>query len=73
MKVGFIGAGRMAQAMGKRMVGSGQVSASDITISDPNPQAIESFRELVGDIAVAENNQACASDQSLLILAVKPQ
>lgn len=74
MKIGFIGAGRMAQALAGGIVSSGMCQSADICISDPSAAAVASFQKAVGDdVEVAGNNADCASGTDLLFLAVKPQ
>lgn len=73
MKIGFIGAGRMAQALAGGIVGSGICQAEEITIADPNADAVEAFRGSVGNVTLADDNVQCAAQQELLFLAVKPQ
>lgn len=73
MKIGFIGAGQMAQALAGGVIGSGMCAASEIAISDPFPAAIESFKAVVGEVQVADCNESCAEGCDYLFLAVKPQ
>ncbi len=73
MRIGFIGAGQMAQALAGGIISSGMCSASNITISDPFPAAIKAFKSNVGEVQVASSNADCGADCDFLILAVKPQ
>lgn len=71
-RVGFIGAGQMATALGQGLVRSGVVAADQLWASDPVPEARQRFRESTGGNVTAENRRvADASD--VVVLAVKPQ
>jgi pyrroline-5-carboxylate reductase len=66
MKLGFIGAGRMAEAI-LRGLGS-----SNIIISDKDPARLKLVAKKFG-VKAAEDNAEAASSSDVLILAVKPQ
>lgn len=67
LRIGFIGAGAMAEAMMRGLAGSGCVLAA----GDPDP-ARRSKAETYGAAATADN-KALVEGASLVILAVKPQ
>ncbi|OWF34952.1 pyrroline-5-carboxylate reductase 2-like [Mizuhopecten yessoensis] len=70
MTVGFIGAGRMAQAMVKGFISTGILKASNIVASDPDPRCLE-FIQSMG-IKVTDDNLKVVADSQLVVLAVKP-
>jgi pyrroline-5-carboxylate reductase len=73
IKIGLIGAGRMATALGRGFVNAKLVAASALTASDPSDAAREAFgREVPGAKVVAENSNVFAACD-VAILAVKPQ
>lgn len=72
-RIGFIGAGQMAQAL------AGGIAASDsrvnFLIADPSVEAIESFRQQTGSAEVDSvgTNAEVFVDADVVFLAVKPQ
>lgn len=71
-RVGFIGAGQMATALGQGLVRTGMVAADRLWASDPVAEARQRFRENTGGHVTADNREVVqASD--VIILAVKPQ
>src|SRR5437588_5159801 len=72
VKVGFLGAGRMATALARSWLGAGLVGAGRCRASDPLPQARQAFTAETGCPAVADNHEVVAGSD-LLVLAVKPQ
>lgn len=72
MKIGFLGAGRMATALAKGLLASDVVSPDDLRASDVSEDARRAFREATGVEATADNREATWSDD-VLVLAVKPQ
>ncbi len=84
MKIGFIGAGQMAQALAGGISengGSPNTSGESyqqvkFVISDPGDVARQSFTERTGDgstVVQAESNQQVVSSCDVVFLAVKPQ
>jgi pyrroline-5-carboxylate reductase len=71
-RVGFIGAGQMATALGEGFVRAGLVNPSNLVGSDPSPEACERFAKATGGRAVKCNPEA-AKAADVLFLAVKPQ
>ena len=71
-RVGFIGAGQMATALGQGFVKAGLVARDAIVASDPVPEARERFAEATGGRTTADNREAVAG-ADVLLLAVKPQ
>jgi pyrroline-5-carboxylate reductase len=72
LRIGFIGAGRMATALAAGFVASGLVRAEDLAASDPSPTAGQEFGRRSGG-KVLGGNRAVASQSEVLFLAVKPQ
>lgn len=72
MRIGFLGAGRMATALAKGLLESGAVSADDVTASDVSEQARSAFNSATG-VEVAADNREAAWNDDVLVLAVKPQ
>lgn len=70
--IGFIGAGRMAQALARGFVEAGLVEGSSIRASDPFEAARDAFAEMVPGAQVAEANDAAVTSD-VVFLAVKPQ
>jgi len=72
LKIGFIGAGNMAQAMIKGMVQSGKVSPAKIFVSSRTSQKPQKLRDLY-NIQVCRNNEELVETCDVIILAMKPQ
>ncbi|MFN8789855.1 MAG: pyrroline-5-carboxylate reductase family protein [Bdellovibrionales bacterium] len=72
LKIGFIGAGNMAQAMIKGMVQSGKVSPAKIFVSSRTSQKPQKLRDLY-NIQVCRNNEEVVETCDVIILAMKPQ
>ena len=70
--IGFLGAGNMADAMIRGLVGRGLVSASSILASAPRPARAVELRER-WSVEVTHDNREVASRADLLVLSVKPQ
>ena len=70
--IGFIGAGRMAQALARGFVEAGLVAAASIRASDPFEGAREAFAELVPGSQTSDNNAGVVKSD-VIFLAVKPQ
>lgn len=70
-KVGFIGAGVMAEALTRGMLESEVARARDLYAADPSSHRREIFREMIGQNTFAQNGEVverCA----VIVLAVKP-
>jgi pyrroline-5-carboxylate reductase len=72
MRIGLIGAGQMARALGKGFVSAGLVQAEDMVAADPVAAARAAFAELTGARGVEANADAVAQAE-IVILAIKPQ
>lgn len=73
MKIGFIGAGRMAQALGSGIAKNFQ--SAEFIIADPAAEALQKFTEMVSPqpVVAAENNQDVFAKSEVAFVAVKPQ
>ncbi len=72
VRVGFVGAGRMAQALAGGLVSSGFCAAEDVCGSDVVPTAADAFAEATGGQVVTTNAEV-AGRSDVIVLAVKPQ
>jgi pyrroline-5-carboxylate reductase len=71
-KIGFVGAGQMAQALARGFVQAGLADAGRLVAFDPYPAAAQAFAAKVGG-EVATSNAAVAQAAEVIFLAVKPQ
>ena len=71
-RIGFIGAGQMATALGEGFVRAGLVSGAELIASDPSSEARERFARATGGQTVDDNAEV-AGRADVLFLAVKPQ
>ena len=70
--IGFLGAGKMAEALIKGLIASGTVSAGQLVASERNPERAEHMAELY-EIKVFSKSFEVASASDVVIIAVKPQ
>jgi len=71
--IGFIGAGRMATALGKGCVASGLVPGRNVIAFDPSEAALEQFAEQIPGSRIAADNEQLLAQADVIVLAVKPQ
>ena len=71
-KIGFIGAGKMATALGRGIVQAGLAAAADVAAFDPNADSQAQFREAVGAVSFEDSNAQVSEKADVLIVAVKP-
>jgi pyrroline-5-carboxylate reductase len=71
MRVGFLGAGRMATALAKGLVGQGLLRPEQILASDPVELARTAFANAIG-ARTSPANRDVPEFASVIILAVKP-
>jgi pyrroline-5-carboxylate reductase len=71
LKIGFLGAGRMASALANGVIRAGLVSAANVLASDPNPKAAAAFARETGAKTTAFNPDVVRFADAI-ILAVKP-
>lgn len=72
LRVGFIGAGQMATALGKGLTSAGVITPQNVVAADPIAAATERFARETGGRAVA-NNPEVIRQADVVFLAVKPQ
>ncbi|CAG2216763.1 proC [Mytilus edulis] len=70
MAIGFIGAGRMAQAMARGFISTGVIKAQNITASDPDPRMLRFLKNL--GIATTLENTEVVDRSKMIVIAVKP-
>jgi pyrroline-5-carboxylate reductase len=73
MHVGFVGCGQMARALAGGFVDAGLVEASQLTVFDPSPAAVEKFTAAVPGAVAAASNAQVVEAGDVVFLAVKPQ
>jgi pyrroline-5-carboxylate reductase len=71
--LGFIGAGRMATALGKGCIKAGLVPAGSVLASDPVEAARTAFATELPGVRVVPDNAAVLTGAETILLAVKPQ
>jgi pyrroline-5-carboxylate reductase len=71
LRIGFIGAGKMALALAQGFVKAGLSSAERIVASDPLESARTEFARVIG-CKVSPSNSAATDAGQVIILAVKP-
>lgn len=72
LQLGFIGAGRMATALARGLVGKRLVEANQISAADPVATSRDAFAAAVLGAQVGDDNAAVARVADVCILAVKP-
>jgi pyrroline-5-carboxylate reductase len=72
VRVGFLGAGRMATALAKGLISAKFAAVDSIVASDPHSAACEAFSAQTGALAT-ESNLEVVHSSDVVILAVKPQ
>lgn len=70
MTIGFIGAGRMAQAMSRGFISKGVVKPHKIMASDTVPQMLDCIKEQ--GVRISRSNLEIVESSDLIIIAVKP-
>jgi pyrroline-5-carboxylate reductase len=72
LKIGFLGAGKMATALAKGFVNAKLIKANQVVAADPFPAARKSFATEVGAKTTATNTDVVKA-ATVLILATKPE
>lgn len=72
MKVGFVGAGAMAEAMIGGLLASGELPPDHIFASDISPARLDFIRDTYG-VNVCASNSAAVEHSQVVVVAVKPQ
>ncbi len=70
-RVGFIGTGKMAQALARGLLASGWVAADRIVGYDPVPEACRAFAAVVGEGRTLNDAPEVADKADVIVLAVK--
>src|SRR4051794_3270684 len=73
IKIGLMGAGRMATALARGLVRAKIVPASAIVACDPSAEARKAFLDEIPGTTVEAANAADVARADVVILAVKPQ
>ena len=71
-KVGLIGGGNMARAIGGGLLRGG-MHATDLMIAEPVPEQCEHLRKELYGAMVTDDNKIVAAAAEILLFAVKPQ
>ncbi|MGO8744753.1 MAG: pyrroline-5-carboxylate reductase [Thermoguttaceae bacterium] len=71
-RIGFIGAGQMATALGLGLVKAGLAAPERLIASDPSAEALRRFTVATGG-RTTQDNREVVSASDVMILAVKPQ
>jgi len=71
MKIGFIGAGKMANALVRGVIGAGGFRAEDISVFDVNASATEKLQSELG-VCVASSASDCVAVSDVVFVCVKP-
>jgi pyrroline-5-carboxylate reductase len=71
-RIGFIGAGQMATALGEGFVRAGLVDPANLVASDPSQESCDRFAKATGGRAGKCNLEATKGAE-VLFLAIKPQ
>jgi pyrroline-5-carboxylate reductase len=71
LKIGFLGAGKMATALARGFIRAGLVGTEDVMASDPSEAARSAFGQEVGSATLAANAPILEFAE-VVILAVKP-
>ena len=73
IKIGFVGAGRMASAMAAAFVEKRLVQTRNISFFDPNTNAASQFETKIETCANRSSNMEVIENANVVFLAVKPQ
>jgi pyrroline-5-carboxylate reductase len=71
-KIGFIGGGKMGEALCKGIINANLIEIKNIMVSDVNTERLNLLRSGMG-VNTTQNNKDVTSFADILILAVKPQ
>lgn len=72
LRIGFIGAGNMAQAILKGLIQAG-IAEHRLSCSNPSPEKLDLLTSEFPALSVSQNNLAVAKESDIIIIAVKPQ
>ncbi|XP_021919504.1 pyrroline-5-carboxylate reductase 3 isoform X1 [Zootermopsis nevadensis] len=71
IRIGFVGAGKIAQALAKGFIAAGLTKGEKIVASDPFPQTIKNF-EMLG-AQISSDNRLVVEQSDVVFLAIKPE
>ena len=69
-KIGFIGGGNMAFAIGSGLINQGIVKAGQVFVSGPNLENLQRWRDIA--VATTEDNNAIVDKTDIIFICVKP-
>ncbi len=72
MRLGFVGGGKMAEAIIRGVVSSGSVAPGDVRVSDISHERCSWLRDQYG-VGMASANTEVVATSDVVVLAVKPQ
>src|SRR5207237_5442838 len=72
LRIGFIGAGKMATALAQGWLKAGLVHPERLRAGDPIAAARDAFANATGGAGLADNHEVVAESDAV-VLAVKPQ
>lgn len=72
MKIAFLGAGKMGEALAHGMISKGVVKVEDLIVSDIRKDRLEELSKKYG-IIKADNNKVAAEKGEVIFVCVKPQ
>ncbi len=72
MKIGFVGAGNMAEGIIKGLIVSGTVKPADIIVSDIRKDRLTKLKKIYG-VRLAVSNEELVNSSEVVILAIKPK
>jgi pyrroline-5-carboxylate reductase len=72
-KIGFVGAGQMAQALARGFVAAGLIDGRRIAAADPVAAAVEALRAAIPGAGRVVDNRGVVEWADVVFLAVKPQ
>lgn len=72
-RIGFIGAGQMAQALARGWIAAELVAPEQIVAADPAPAALEAFLKAAPGARAVDSNAEVLRNADVILLATKPQ
>lgn len=72
IKIAFIGAGNMAEAILKQLLRTGWCGAEEVVVSDVDAERLQALASTYG-VGIAPSNGEAAAAAEVVLLAVKPQ
>ncbi|KAI8119775.1 Pyrroline-5-carboxylate reductase [Lucilia cuprina] len=69
-KIGFIGGGNMAYAIGSGLINQGIVKAGQVFVSGPNLENLQRWRDI--GVATTEDNNVIVDKTDIIFICVKP-